>query len=158
VLVARRHWVTAAGALLAPAALLLLVLLVDLRWNLPGVGLKLALTLLALGLAGLWTIAVWARWSSASITLTDQRLVLEQGILRRRTKVIALDRVQDVATSVSPLGRLLDYGRVEVAAAGLNSTEALDAVPSPLRLRDQIYLCARAQRGAHLGVPGPGLV
>jgi len=154
ILRANRHWVALATTLALPAALALLVIIVDLGVGALGLETKLAVSLLILFVGGFWILWAWANWSADSITLTDQRLILERGVLRRQSKVIALDRVQDVSTSLSLAGRLLGYGRVAIAAAGSDGTEALEQVAGPLQLRDQIFIQARAQR-SQIGAGGP---
>jgi uncharacterized membrane protein YdbT with pleckstrin-like domain len=137
-----RHWMLVARSLLAPAALLAVVVFgLDLLLgrSLPG-DVKAVATLLAMAVAGLWLIVAWFQWASESFTLTDQRVLLDKGILSRSSKVIPLDRIQDVATVQTLLGRLLHYGRVEIDAAGAAGAEVLDDIPRPNVFRDQVFL------------------
>jgi uncharacterized membrane protein YdbT with pleckstrin-like domain len=143
-----RHWLLLVKELLLPAALLVLVLLVDALVGAPSQDLKLVLTLGVLALGGLWAIVVWWQWASASFTVTDQRVVLRSGVISRATKVIALDRVQDVSTRQSILGRLLNYGTVEIDAAGASGAELLDHVPEPADFRDEVFVQAERRRSA----------
>lgn len=143
----RRHWILLVRSLLVPAAILVLALALGVVGSIPG-DLRLALTLLALALAGLWLIVAWIRWSSASLTVTDQRVLLESGILNRTSKVIPLNRIQDVSTRESLLGRLFGYGTVEIDAAGLEGSEVLDHVPSPEVVRDQVFVVSERLRRA----------
>lgn len=147
VMTVRRHWILLVRSLLVPAAILVLALALGVVGSIPG-DLRLALTLLALALAGLWLIVAWIRWSSASLTVTDQRVLLESGILNRTSKVIPLNRIQDVSTRESLLGRLFGYGTVEIDAAGLEGSEVLDHVPSPEVVRDQVFVVSERLRRA----------
>jgi uncharacterized membrane protein YdbT with pleckstrin-like domain len=147
----RRHWVLLVRNLAAPvlaavggAALVEVVA----RWLLPA-DLRLLLTVADVAMLGLWTIAVWLRWEGDSLTVTDQRVVLEEGVFQRTSKVIPLGRVQDVSTVQTLLGRLLDYGTVEIDAAGPSGAERFVYVRGPVRVRDQVSaLVARVTRGA----------
>ena len=66
--------------------------------------------------------------------------------VRRRT---AQNRVQDVTTIQTPFGRLLDYGTVEIDAAGPSGAERFAYVRGPLRVRDELSaLIDRYERGA----------
>lgn len=136
----RRHWILLVRGL-APALLGAVVGLgvVDVlaRGLLPA-DLRLVATLAIAAAVGLSLIGVWLRWEGDSLTVTDQRVVLEEGVLRRTSKVIPLDRVQDVSTVQTLLGRILDYGTVEIDAAGASGAERFDFVSGPLRVRDQV--------------------
>ncbi len=152
VLTLHRHWALLvrwlALPLLAAAAAVLLAVATS-AWVTGD--LRLLLVLLALAVLGLWTVVAWFRWASVSVTLTDQRVILQNGVVSRMTKVIALDRVQDVGTSQTALGRLLGYGTVEIASSGAGGAELFGYVPGPNRLRDQIFVqsgISRRTRGS----------
>ena len=146
-LVVRQHWIVIARALAAPALLLALALALDLMLALPG-DLRLVVTLFALGVLGLWLIVTWVRWSATSLTLTEERVLLESGVFSRSTKAIPLDRLQDVSTRQSLFGRILGYGTVEIDAAGLSGNEVLDNVPAPNAVRDQVFSVSERLRRA----------
>lgn len=153
-----RHWITALKALWIPIVLLLLVGVLDATLHIEQVSrdVKVAATLGAVALAGLWLIVVWVRWNASSLTLTDQRVILQSGIFNRTSKVIALDRVQDVSTRQSILGRILGYGSVEIDAAGAAGAEVLDSLPAPNRIRDEVFVHSeRLRRGSGQGQPAP---
>lgn len=150
---AHRHWIVLVGQFAFPVLLLVLALVVDLAVNGASRDLKTVLTLAALAVAGLWAIVVWVQWASITFTLTDQRVILAAGVFNRSTKVIALDRVQDVSTRQTLLGRMFDYGRVEIDAAGANGAEHLDHLPSPNDFRDEVFVQAERRRGAAAAPP-----
>jgi uncharacterized membrane protein YdbT with pleckstrin-like domain len=54
--------------------------------------------------------------------------------------VIPLDRVQDVSTSQTVLGRILGYGTVEIDTAGTAGVETFGYVSRPDRVRDQVFV------------------
>jgi uncharacterized membrane protein YdbT with pleckstrin-like domain len=147
VLKSHQHWVVMVRPLLLPVALVVLAVVADflpyLRTdNFP----KITWTLAAIGLLGLWLIAVWIRWSSRSFTVTDRRVILETGVFSRNSKVIALDRVQDIATNQSLLGRMLGYGTIEIDSAGAAGREVLSAIPAPQHFRDEVFSLAESLR------------
>ncbi len=151
-----RHWVLLVHAMWLPVLLLVLVLVLD-GWDrtagrLSG-DVKLIATLVIVALAGLWTIVTWLRWAAASLTITDQRVILDGGVFSRTSKIISLDRVQDVSTRQSVLGRILGYGQVEIDAAGSAGAEILDHLPAPTRVRDQVFLQSEQLRHREAGPP-----
>ena len=111
------------GLLLAAALVVVLVILpihnilTDLRWfGILGVAL---LTLVYLELQ-------YILWRSESFTITSQRVILKKGLVRKFSRSVGLDRVQEVTTSQGLFGRMLGYGTVEVESAGKDSTEILE--------------------------------
>jgi uncharacterized membrane protein YdbT with pleckstrin-like domain len=152
VAVRHQHWVMPLKAMALPVLLVVLVVLggdVLLRGNLPG-EVRLLVTLLVLALAGAWAIVTWIRWTATSFTVTDQRVILDSGVFSRSSRVIPIDRVQDVATRRSLAGRILGYGTVEIDAAGSQGAERLDHVPAPDAFRDQVFTESEQLRRAPL--------
>ena len=147
----RRHWILLVRNVAPPAlAAALSVGLVDVAARgLLAADVRLLLTLAAAATLGLSVIAVWLRWDGDSLTVTDQRVVLLEGVFQRRSKVVPLVRVQDVSTVQTLLGRILDYGTVEIDAAGAGGAERFAYVCRPLRVRDQVSaLVARSTSNA----------
>jgi uncharacterized membrane protein YdbT with pleckstrin-like domain len=136
----RHHWALLARKLGWPVlwALLVVAVLNTVAGGVLPADLRLLGTVGALAALGLWTIAAWLRWTEDSLTVTDQRVILQEGLLRRSSKVIPLNRVQDVSTTQTLLGRILDYGTVEIDAAGRSGSERFAYVGSPEGLRDQV--------------------
>jgi uncharacterized membrane protein YdbT with pleckstrin-like domain len=148
------HWITVAGTLVLPVALLLLVGILDFTLLSPniqaGIYVPHLRTILSIGViafALLWLIIVWITWQSISYTLTDQRITIQSGVLSRQEKIIPIDRVQDCTTRQSLLGRILNYGRVEVDAAGAQGAEVLANLPSPGKFRDEVFVQSEKRRG-----------
>ncbi len=145
----RQHWVVMVNPLLLPIAVVVLVALLDAFQTIPG-DYRIIATLAAVALLGLCLIVVWIRWNSRSFTITDRRVILDTGVFSRASKVIALDRVQDIATNQSLLGRMLGYGRIEIDSAGAAGAEVLSALPRPQRFRDEVF--SRAEKLRTIGV------
>ena len=156
VLKEHQHWVVMVKPLLLPIAVVVLVGLLDAFQAIPSEYRVLA-TLAAVALLGLCLIAVWIRWNSRSFTITDRRVILDTGVFSRASKVIALDRVQDISTNQSLLGRILGYGRIEIDSAGAAGAEVLSALPHPQRFRDEVFSRAEKLRGQGgvEGTPAP---
>lgn len=144
-----RHWIVLVRAVVLPILLLVVVLAADflLREVIPR-DFKLVVGLAAAALAGAWLIVAWVRWTGTSITLTDQRVVLASGIFSRQTKVIPLNRIQDVTTRQNVAGRMLNYGTVEIDAAGASGAEVIDHLPAPNQVRDEVFMQTSKQRGS----------
>ena len=148
------HWITLIKTLWVPVLLVLVVAWADFTVLLDNYGLlpiprfRTVLTLAVVGFALLWVIVVWIRWQSVTYTLTDQRIKIERGIFSRQEKLIAVDRVQDVSTRQSLLGRLLGYGHVQIESAGEVGSEVFYNLPEPAKFRDQVFIQSETRRGA----------
>ena len=145
------HWITVVKSVVAPAVLILVVLVADFTVLNPDnfyvPKLRTALTLGVVALAILWLIVVWVRWRSITYTLTDQRITIQAGVFSRQEKIIPIDRVQDCTTRQSVFGRMIGYGRVEIDAAGAQGAEVLDHLPRPGDFRDQVFVQSEKRRG-----------
>ena len=154
VLKAHQHWVVLVKPLLLPIALVVLAAVADFLPSVPS-DYKAIGTLAAIALLGLWLIVVWVRWNSRSFTITDRRVILDTGVFSRSSKVIALDRVQDIATNQSLVGRMLGYGRIEIDSAGAAGRELLSALPNPQHFRDEVFSLSEQLRAP--GAPTPSV-
>jgi uncharacterized membrane protein YdbT with pleckstrin-like domain len=139
-----RHRVVIARPLVAPVLLAAgMVALVAASAGGPAAA---ALTIVVVPAVGAWTAAVWARWASVSFTLTDWRIRLETGIVRREVRELAVEQLAHVLTHQSLLGRLLDYGSLEVGGQGPGAPIVFADAPAPNRLREQVIAVQRWQR------------
>lgn len=81
----------------------------------------------------LWKIA---QWRAHRYVLTDQRVLMIEGIFYRKVSAIPLSKVTDTTYSRSPVGRLLGYGEIVLETAGERADqERLSMVPHP----DEVY-------------------
>lgn len=152
-----RHWIVPARSLFWPVLLLVAVGLLDhfLKESLVARDVKLVITLAAIALLGVWLIVTWLRWNGTSFTITDQRVILDRGVLSRTSKIVPIDRVQDVSTRIPIFGRILGYGTVEIDAAGSHGAELLDHVPGPDHFRDEVFVQSERLRRPAGGEPQP---
>ncbi len=151
------HWLVPVKTLLWPVAILVAVAVLDrmLPASLVARDVKVVATLAALALLGGWAIVTWFRWMATTFTITNQRVILEEGLLSRSSKVIPIDRVQDVSMRQSLVARIFRYGSVEIDAAGSQGREVLDHVPSPEAFRDQVFVESERMRRESAGGPAP---
>jgi membrane protein YdbS with pleckstrin-like domain len=86
--------------------------------------LPLAGAVLVAGAAVLALRAVW-KWEQTHVVVTDEKLALVRGTLRRRTAAVRLDRVGTVEIDQTMLGRLFGYGTLTAGPL------AITYVPQP---------------------------
>jgi uncharacterized membrane protein YdbT with pleckstrin-like domain len=80
--------------------------------------------------------AWFVRWVT-EIAITDRRVIYKSRFINRHTVETNMDKVATVDVDQSVLGRLLNYGTVNVKGTGL-SFEPLRRVESPIELRNAI--------------------
>jgi membrane protein YdbS with pleckstrin-like domain len=84
------------------------------------------------------------RWYFHRFTLTNKRIMVVSGVLRRRVEMLPLLRVTDVRYTQSILGRLLSYGTFQNDSAGWRKPmRRLHDLPNPnelyLRMIEEMY-------------------
>ena len=87
------------------------------------------------------------RWRTTLFVLTDKRVVVRTGILRRTGRDIPLARVNDVTFTHNLLERMLGCGTLVVESAGERGQVQLTDVPKVEQVQRQLYqLVERASR------------
>jgi uncharacterized membrane protein YdbT with pleckstrin-like domain len=77
--------------------------------------------------------------------ITNQRVIIKLGFIRRYSFENALNRIESVEVEQSILGRLLDYGTIRIRGVG-GSAELFPAVPNPLLFRHKVQTQIERQR------------
>ena len=77
--------------------------------------------------------------------ITNQRVIIKLGFIRRYSFENALNRIEAVEVEQSILGRLLDYGTIRIRGVG-GSAELFPAVPNPLLFRHKVQTQIERQR------------
>jgi uncharacterized membrane protein YdbT with pleckstrin-like domain len=97
-----------------------------------------------LGVGGLLLFVAIVFWVQALImvrttqfAVTNKRLIARTGLIRRRTLVMLLSKIQSVTVGQDIFGRLLDLGTLTVAGKG-GAGQAFQAIRSPLTVRTEI--------------------
>jgi uncharacterized membrane protein YdbT with pleckstrin-like domain len=139
-----RHWVV----LLRPVATTVLaaVVLLVIGSLLLGGELRLLVLLgVLLGAILIINLYYWG-WRAHEYILTDQRVILNEGIVSKFSRSIAIDRIQDLTTFQGLWGRTWGFGDIELESAGREGAELLSTVPRPQQLRNAIFAQIEARR------------
>jgi len=126
----RQHWMELVKNLVFAAPAVLVVVLLDSALGRHGLDGALAVVL-ATG----WALI---RWLSTSLTVTNQHLILESGVLVRVRRAIPLDRIHRVVIRRTIPGWLFGYGSLEFHVLAAESPEAFRRAPSIL-LDEEIF-------------------
>ena len=71
------------------------------------------------------------------IAVTSRRIIYKRGLIRRMTAEMNLDKVESVGVNQSILGRILDYGTIDVRGTG-GGIEGVRGIEGPLAFRSAI--------------------
>lgn len=134
--VAGLHWVAYLPGLLAwILAVIVLVVLPDERSIAQWIRVGAASLCAAVG-SILLIRAAFDQWVT-EIAVTDRRVISKRGFIRRNTTEMHMDKVESVEVKQSVLGRILDYGDVEIRGVG-SGFEPLRKIAAPIELRNHI--------------------
>ncbi len=142
---ARRHWIV----MLRPTATIIVaaVLAAVVVAILP-----LSSEVHLFGLLGVLIVALillnffYLGWRSQQYILTDQRVILNEGLISRYSRSILIDRIQDLTTYQGLWARALSFGDIQLESAGREGGEWLRTVPRPQQLRNAIFAQMEARR------------
>ena len=88
------------------------------------------LVLAAGALAALWAVLRWLRWRSKVIAITTERVLLVEGIARKRTDQVTLSRITEVHVDQRFVDRLFGRGAV-ILELEQSSPVVIDGVRRP---------------------------
>jgi uncharacterized membrane protein YdbT with pleckstrin-like domain len=137
IFVTRQHWLVLLGQILAKGVLALgLVIVVTLIWRIwlpQSLLVPVAYLLLLLPLAGLLRNVII--WTSRQYIVTDWRVIQISGVFSKEVTDSSLEKVNDVKLEQSFVGRLLDYGDLEILTASELGVNRFTYVGQPVRLK-----------------------
>ena len=101
----------------------------------------------------LWAVRPFLRWLTTEYVFTDRRVIVRMGIISRQGRDMPLAKVNDVSFSVSPLGRVLNYGALVIQSAGENTGLTIEDVPDVEDIQRNVYAYIEAdeRRRMHMG-------
>ena len=100
---------------------------------------RIAVGLVALVVAAIWTGVPFLRWRTTTYELTDRRLRLRKGILSRTGRDFPLIRISDVSFSQGLLDRVLGCGRLVVESPGEHGQLVLTEIPEVKRVQALLF-------------------
>jgi uncharacterized membrane protein YdbT with pleckstrin-like domain len=83
------------------------------------------------------TATAWFHRWITEIDVTNLRVVHKTGFIQRKTFEMSLDKVESVDVSQSILGRIFNYGDVEIFGVG-EGGKVINTIASPLEFRNAI--------------------
>jgi len=135
------------GFPVAVATLLVVILIVSIR-----VRQELWVALLFAVVAVAAFIPAWVLYTSSEFAVTNKRVVMKVGLIRRRTLETLLSKVESIDVDQSILGRMFDYGTITVVGTG-GSKEGFHRIGKPLEFRRQVQAAISSAEDARGALP-----
>ena len=137
------HWMALSGSVIG--AVLSLIVIVPIAMFAAWRDFYWAWLLLVVPAGILLSAAITVKTSE--LVITDRRVLIKVGFIQRHTFEMFISKIESVAVYQSMLGRLFDYGSVEIRGTG-GSSESFATIAAPLPFRDAIQL---VQSGSERG-------
>lgn len=85
------------------------------------------------------TLFMFLRWITTDYVFTDRRVIVRQGILSKRGRDVPLAKINNVSFFVPFLGRILNFGMLEIQSAGENDGLSVKDVPNVESIQRDVY-------------------
>jgi uncharacterized membrane protein YdbT with pleckstrin-like domain len=131
---AHLHKIIYAGPVFG-AVVLIVGAIMAFRYELNGMSgiIALVLFLIACGLL----VYAWVSYNSSEFAVTDKRVIIKVGWIKRRTLETMLAKVEGIGVDQGIFGRMLDYGTLTVTGTG-GTKEPFANIADPLEFRRQV--------------------
>jgi uncharacterized membrane protein YdbT with pleckstrin-like domain len=93
---------------------------------------------MAIGVVGfVLLLPPWIRASSSEFAITNKRVLIKVGLIRRHSLELLLQKVEGIGVDQGVLGRILGYGTITVSGVG-GTKETFQMISNPLEFRRQV--------------------
>ncbi len=79
----------------------------------------------------------YVRYASSEFAVTDHRVLIKVGVIRRHSVELLLDKVEGIGVDQSLWGRMLNYGTISVTGTG-GTRESFHDIAGPMEFRRQV--------------------
>jgi len=128
---AHLHWITFLPAAIVFVLFTILAIAVEASQNDP----TLAFVLFLIGTLPL--AGVYIRYRCSEFAVTDKRVLIKTGLIKRHTLETLLNKVENISVEQGLWGRVLDYGTIQVTGTG-STKETFAMISKPLEFRKQV--------------------
>lgn len=92
----------------------------------------------AIAIVGLVILAaVWMKFASTELAVTDRRIMVKTGFISRQTVELNLSRLESIQVHQSIFGRICNYGTIIIAGAG-NPQAPVRSIREALAAQDRL--------------------
>lgn len=143
--VARQHWFTLASNIVTELFLIAILIVAGVfaqRYltnqvvlGQPGGQLVLLVTLAISSVILLSALLDYLRWANRQFVITDRRVLQIEGVMNKQVGDSSLEKINDLELHQSWLGRLFDYGDLEIITASETAINAMHRLEHPLAFK-----------------------
>ena len=134
--VTRQHWLVLVGEIASEAILTIaLIVLVSLVLGLSAFGPVAALGYLLLVFPLISLTRDVLIWRNRQYIVTNRRIIQVAGVLQKDVTDSSLEKVNDVKMEQSALGRMLDYGDIEILTASETGDNLFKRIGDPIKFK-----------------------
>ncbi len=133
----RQHWMVLARSFLGNLVFTIVIVVVTILLAAATAGLGV-LALVLLLVPGALFLRDYLAWSNEEYMVTNQRVIQTEGIFNKNMIDSSLDKVNDVKFAQSFLGRIFDYGDIEILTASESGINKLHNIASPIIFKTEM--------------------
>lgn len=134
----RQHWLVIVPKLVLWTVVLLLLVLITVSLALTPLHGRALVLLLALAFP-LWRIMVNSlNWWNEQYVITNRRVIQLEGIINKHSIDSSLEKVNDVVLQQSAIGRVLNYGDVQILTASELGVNLFRRMARPVRFKTEM--------------------
>ena len=88
----------------------------------------------------IWRVLVpFGRWMTTQYVFTSRRIIVRRGLITKQGRDMPLNKVNNVSFHISVLGRILNYGALEIESASDDGDLAINDVPNVQDIQRRVY-------------------
>ena len=106
--------------------------------NIPFVAGTTYLIIIIILLLLIWILWNYLSWKATYYTLTNQRVMINSGVIRKKSAYMHYNKIQDIVVSQSIMERVSYSGDIEVFGGHDNTSIILEDIPNPGEVEDMI--------------------
>lgn len=119
---------------------------------LPNIPVYKIIAFISLCMVLITAIPAYVQYVFWEFAITSKRLILKRSLIQRKITEIMLQRIESINVDQSVMGRLLDYGSLEINGIG-GSKDVFVNYPKPLQLRNMIAAQMEKAAGFDMNAP-----
>lgn len=101
--------------------------------------LRWALLIITAVLVIITFITPFLRWLTTQYVFTTRRIIIRSGLIAKKGRDVPLSKVNNVSFNVTVLGRILNYGALQIDSANEDQPLIIEDVPSVEKIQKRVY-------------------
>lgn len=158
---ARQHWFILARNIAAEITLILLIFIGTILAAIyfpPFIGLTILVGFLVMLLPMATMTRDILNWTHRQFVVTNRRVMQISGVINKEVTDSSLEKVNDLKMDQSALGRLFDYGDIEILTASELGANVFHRIENPIHFKTALINAKeRLERGEVLPQPGDAM-